>query len=176
MDLQETGKLLYRSQPDVFADAAYLPFAKQSFDTVLLFEVLEHVSQPTQALQGIRRVLKTNGRVIITIPFLYPMHDEPYDFQRYTLYGLERELASAGLQVEIIKPILGTACSGGLLLSLAISGMVLRAIQGRRLVALLAPLILIIIPSINLCAWILDKILPSWPALTAGFFVVGTKP
>lgn len=77
-----------------------LPFADASFDTVLSTEVWEHVEDPLHAAREAYRVLRPGGRVVVTVPFLYPTHEAPYDFNRFTSYGLESLLRRAGFEVE----------------------------------------------------------------------------
>lgn len=175
LDYPITGHELYGAKPHIFADAASLPLSSSSFDTVLLFEVLEHLERPNRALAEIARVLCEGGRAIITIPFLYPMHDEPHDYQRYTRYGLLRELTTVGLRVECIETSLGSAKTAGVIMNIAMAGMLLQAVSQRSITALLAPVVLVAIPVINLAALITDWILPNWPAMTVGFHVVACR-
>lgn len=80
-----------------FADA--LPFADASFDTVLLTEVLEHVGDAEAAARELYRVLRPGGQALITVPYLYPTHEAPYDFRRFTHFGLRGLLERHGLEV-----------------------------------------------------------------------------
>ena len=175
LDYPTTGGLLYGSKPDAFADACQLPISDASIDTVILFEVLEHLRQPIVALTEIARVLRPGGKLLLTVPLLYPVHDAPHDYQRYTSHGLVREMEVSGLGVVSIKPGLGSAETAGLLFNLALAGMVAEAIDKRKLSAVLLPAVLIAIPAINLLSWLLGKLLPSWPALTAGYRVLAFK-
>jgi ubiquinone/menaquinone biosynthesis C-methylase UbiE len=61
-----------------------LPFANHSFDVVLATEVLEHIPRPELAVAEMVRVLRPGGSVLITTPFIYPVHEAPYDFWRFT--------------------------------------------------------------------------------------------
>lgn len=80
------------------ADA--LPLAAGTVDVALCTEVLEHLPEPGRALAELRRVLRPGGVAVITTPFLYPLHEEPWDFQRLTRYQLERWARDAGLVTE----------------------------------------------------------------------------
>lgn len=175
LDYPPTGRDLYEANPHVFADAASLPFVAESFDTVLLLEVLEHLEQPGRALCEMARVLRKGGKAIVTVPFLYPMHDEPHDYQRYTQYGLAREFSSAGLSVDQIEPSLASAKTAGLSVNLAMAGMLLQAFRHKSAAVVLAPLILMTIPVINLVALLSDWVFPNWPAMTAGYHVRASR-
>jgi len=63
---------------------------ENEFNVVLCLNVLEHVFNFNQAVENIHKALKPNGVAIIAIPFFYPLHDEPYDYWRFTKYSLER--------------------------------------------------------------------------------------
>lgn len=93
---------LYRNSPDVYADAAFMPIADASVDSVLLLEVLEHVEQYEQVLAEIKRILRQNGTLYLSAPFIYPAHDEPHDYHRFTRHGLVKDLARHGFKIEII--------------------------------------------------------------------------
>lgn len=85
------------SQPDVWALAGGLPFVDGSFDTVLCTEVLEHLAEPGAAVEEIARVLKPGGHLILTAPQTWFLHEEPFDFYRFTRFGLEHLCERAGL-------------------------------------------------------------------------------
>jgi len=93
----------YGNPPHVFADASSMPMRDGSVDSVLLLEVLEHVEQFDNVLTEIRRILKRNGALYLSAPFIYPAHDEPYDYHRFTRHGLEKDLARHGFKIEVIK-------------------------------------------------------------------------
>jgi len=71
----------------------------ESFDTVYCSQVLEHVSEPAAALREIHRVMKPDGHLILSVPHLSGLHDEPYDYYRYTPYGLRHLLNKTGFVV-----------------------------------------------------------------------------
>lgn len=169
VDFPSTGSVMYEARPTVFANAERLPFGEKTIDTVLLSEVLEHVRNPQSALREIRRVLKPGGRALITLPFLYPIHDAPHDFQRYTCFGLEREIEGAGMRVIGLKHTLGSIETGGLLACLALGGAAQRSLLERRVSVLLLPLLAGLIVIVNLAAWMLARLLPDWPAMVLGY-------
>ena len=74
------------------------PVADASYDTVLCSEVLEHLANPAAALSEINRVLKPGGKLILSVPFLGRLHEEPHDYFRFTKYGLISLLSSAELE------------------------------------------------------------------------------
>lgn len=98
LDYPDTNKR-YTSLPDIFADACRLPLADQSVDVILLLEVLEHIPDHAQALAEAFRALKPGGKLYLSVPFLYPLHDTPFDFFRFTPYGLKHILSNQGFQV-----------------------------------------------------------------------------
>src|SRR3989339_113906 len=73
---------------DVVADAHDLPFEDGKFDIILCTEVLEHLHSPHVAISEMKRVLKVGGKLILTTRFIFPIHDDPGDYFRYTKYGL----------------------------------------------------------------------------------------
>lgn len=175
LDYYATGKLMYGATPDLFGSASRLPIRDTSVDTVLLLEVLEHLRDPREALCEIHRVLRPNGRLLLSVPFLYPIHDAPHDYQRYTIHGLQREMESAGLVIDRITPNLGSAQTAGLIACLAAGGMAMTAVRKRSPACLLVPLLVLAIPVINITAWLAGALLPSWPALNAGYTVLARK-
>jgi len=89
LDYYETATQWYGSKPDVYGDALTLPLASESFDVVIMIDVLEHINDTQRLLQQIHQVLKPGGKAIIALPFLYPVHDAPRDFVRLTKFGIE---------------------------------------------------------------------------------------
>lgn len=84
---------------DLEYDGQTLPLPDQSFDAVVCFEVLEHVFNPAKFLTEINRVLRPGGKVLITVPFVWLEHEQPYDFARYSSFGLRDLFTKHGFKV-----------------------------------------------------------------------------
>ncbi len=91
---------------DIVAPLDTLPVADGSFDVVLSTQVLEHVPDPAGVLVELGRVLTPGGTLWLSAPMVGEMHEEPYDFYRYTRHGLAELLARAGY-VEVETAPLG---------------------------------------------------------------------
>jgi SAM-dependent methyltransferase len=65
-----------------------IPLAADSVDTVLCTDVLEHIKKPEQLFSEMARILNRGGNLILTVPFMYWVHDAPYDYHRYTRHKL----------------------------------------------------------------------------------------
>ncbi len=93
--------------PDFHCEASKIPVDKETFDTVLFCEVLEHLEDPEAAISEIHRVLKPGGNFVMSIPLLYQVHPDPYDYQRWTEAKILRELSKKGFKDIAIKPMGG---------------------------------------------------------------------
>ena len=82
--------------PEYFWDGITIPLEAHYADVVLATELLEHCAEPEKVLREIHRVLKPNGKLIFTVPFLWPIHLVPNDEYRYTPFSLERHLSNTG--------------------------------------------------------------------------------
>lgn len=103
MDIEISGHDHGSSKIDVFYDGHTFPFESASFDTVVSFETIEHIFDLDRILDEISRVLKDDGTLILSIPFAWPEHEEPYDFARYTSFGLSHTLKQHGFRVESME-------------------------------------------------------------------------
>jgi SAM-dependent methyltransferase len=91
------------SRIDVVADASAIPFRDCTFDVALNLVVLEHVPDPELTVREMVRILKPSGLVFALIPLVRPEHLVPYDFHRFTRYGIQRLFEDNGLQVESLE-------------------------------------------------------------------------
>jgi SAM-dependent methyltransferase len=76
----------------IIGDAQLLGIRDASFDVVLCTEVLEHLPEPQRAIDEMFRVLTPGGQLLLTTRFLFPIHDAPHDYFRFTKYGLRHLL------------------------------------------------------------------------------------
>jgi SAM-dependent methyltransferase len=94
--------------PDHVGDLSRgLDVASGSFDALLCTEVLEHVQNPAAAAMELRRLLRPGGSLAVTVPFVFPLHEEPHDCQRFTNHGLRNLLTEAGFRVRSVQPLGG---------------------------------------------------------------------
>ncbi len=84
---------------DAFYDGKTIPFEDKTFDSVMSNQVFEHVFNPSDFLKEINRVTKMDGLFLITVPFVWDEHEQPYDYARYTSFGLKHILGENGFQV-----------------------------------------------------------------------------
>lgn len=174
LDYPPTGRELYRATLHVFGDAARLPFHADSFDGAVCLEVLEHVARPMEVLSEIARVMKPGAKAWISMPFLYPLHDAPFDFQRYTEFGLRRGVEESGLQVSRLHKTGHSIASAGLLVCLAIAGGAVSSSAWLRW--LLMPMAAVAVLAVNLLAWALSKLWPDWAHMGMGHELEVVKP
>lgn len=108
VDIAVSGHDHAESEVDVYYDGKILPFEDGKFDSVVAFEVFEHVFNIDAMLAELRRTLKPNGRLILTMPFAWPEHEIPYDFGRYTTFGIAEVMERTGFSVDAIHRTNGT--------------------------------------------------------------------
>ena len=99
-DLSGSNNLDFEYGPD-----AKLPSVMSGYDCVLSTQVLEHVEHPETYLGECYRVLRPGGCLILTTHGLYEDHACPYDYWRWTVYGLKRVVENSGLKIEATKKL-----------------------------------------------------------------------
>ena len=97
-----------------------LPFADKSFDCVLATQVLEHIEEPKTAMSECARVLREDGLLILSVPQYWELHEIPYDYFRYTEFGLLKLCAESGFDVLNIR----REATGFALVGLAINNII----------------------------------------------------
>jgi SAM-dependent methyltransferase len=84
---------------DYFYNGKTFPFKDSEFDSVVTNQVLEHVFNPDEFLKEMNRVLKVEGKLLLTVPFVWDEHEQPYDYARYSSFGLKSLLEEHGFEV-----------------------------------------------------------------------------
>ena len=140
---------------DVFYDGKTIPFEDKSFDSILSNQVFEHVFNPNQFLKEINRVTKVGGRFLITVPFVWDEHEQPYDYARYSSFGLKHILAENGF--EIIEH--RKSNNGIEVIFQLINDYLYKVIMTENIYFNLLIIILLMAP-INMAGLILSKLLP----------------
>lgn len=154
VDYYSTAKTWYGTRPDLYADAQSLPLSDGSVDHSLLLDVLEHIRDPDRCLAELHRTLKRGGSLTIQVPFLYPVHDAPLDFSRWTRFGLLRLAEKHGFRIEQEKAIGHPLETAALNANIAISKTVVNWLQQKNPLALSVILLPIIVPLLNCLAWV----------------------
>jgi SAM-dependent methyltransferase len=88
---------------DYFYDGLIFPFEDAQFDTIIASQVLEHVFNPTVFLGELNRVLRPEGGVMLTVPFAWDEHEQPFDYARYTSFGLKHLLEQNGFDLIVAR-------------------------------------------------------------------------
>ncbi len=101
IEVEQEGHDHTNEDVDVFYDGNRIPFDDATFDSAITSQVLEHVFTPDAFLTEINRVLKPNGKLLLTVPFVWDEHEQPYDYARYSSFGLKSLLQKNGFEVEI---------------------------------------------------------------------------
>ena len=88
-----------RGMADALYDGGRFPFDDAQFQSVLCNQVLEHVFNPQEFLGEVRRVLAPGGTLLLTVPFVWDEHEQPYDYARYSTFGLRALLEAHGFRL-----------------------------------------------------------------------------
>ncbi len=95
------------SKVELVGTAYEMPVTDSSFDCALCTSVLEHLEEPEHALRECKRVLRSGGIAIYSVPFIWQLHEEPRDFFRFSKYGLKHLFEKAGFEIVDIKALSG---------------------------------------------------------------------
>jgi len=102
LDVEVSGRNASLKVADHYYDGRILPFPNDSLEGVICTQVLEHVPDPLFLLGEMYRVIKPGGRLLVSLPFVWQEHEEPYDFFRYTRFGISELLVQNGFKVDSI--------------------------------------------------------------------------
>jgi len=95
----EVGPYKKSSCVNVYFDGETLPFKADAFDSVLSTQVFEHIFSPDRYLSELHRILKNDGVVLMSVPFVWDEHEQPRDFARYSSFGLKHLLSCHGFKI-----------------------------------------------------------------------------
>jgi len=154
IDYYSTATEWYGTHPDLFADAQSLPLLDNCSDHVLLLDVLEHIPDPDRCLSEINRILKPGGSLIIQVPFMYPVHDAPLDFHRWTKFGLMNAATRSGYHIDDICVLGHPLESAALNTNIAMSRTVLNWLQSKNVLGLTVILLPLAVLTANILAWV----------------------
>jgi len=110
------------SNPDIVADASSVPLPDGAIDIILCSQVIEHVPNPAALIRECRRLLKASGRLILSGPFYWPLHEKPHDYYRFTKHGLIHLLTGAGFSIQSLEPTRGDWAQALLSVNLQLKG------------------------------------------------------
>lgn len=103
LDIQESWHNHASEDIDVYYDWKRMPFKNNFFDSILASEVFEHVFDIDYVLKELNRILKPKWTILITMPFILWEHEQPYDFWRYTSFGIKSILEKNWFSIKKIE-------------------------------------------------------------------------
>ena len=164
---------IHTLRADIIADLnERLPIADSVADTVVSFQVLEHLSEPQTMLDEAHRILRRGGRIVLTVPFQWWVHEAPYDYFRFTSFGLLHMLSKAGFADIIVEPTSGFWT----MWILKLNYQTVRLVRGPMPMRVLARAILVPMWFLGqVMAPLLDRVWPS-PEETVGYLAFAHKP
>lgn len=159
-------------KPDMVGDIHSLPFKDGEFGAILCTEVLEHCIDPRKAVSEMWRVLRPEGKIILSTRFLFPIHDSPHDYFRYTIFGLNELFKEWDV---VIVPETDTQAAFAVLCQrLAYQT---NASKSLKLLLLLFAKLLVILPARRSEYGNIERTrLLDTPLMTSGYYLVGNKP
>lgn len=140
MDIAVTGHEHQTSKIDVFYDGVNFPFPDGHFDSIVCFEVLELVFDHGIFLNEVNRVMKPGGSALFTVPFMWDESEPPYDYARYTSYGLKYLFEKHGFVVVKSKKFVNDLRLLSLLTNVYIYKVIRRYIPSKLSYAIILPI------------------------------------
>lgn len=164
---------LHNSKADVVSNLnEKVELADNYADTIISLSVMEHLCEPQCFLNESYRILKNNGFIILQVPWMWWIHEAPYDYFRYTPYGLKYMFEKAGYKNVHIQPTTGFFT----MWVLKMNYFSLKWIKGSKIRKIITKAILLPIWYITQkAAPFLDNMHRGWSLESAGFFVIAKK-
>lgn len=159
-----------RGTADDLYDGGRFPYRDRAFDSILCNQVLEHVFNPNEFLREINRVLKPDGSLLLTMPFVWDEHEQPYDYARYSSFGLRALLERNGFTITLHEKL---GADATILFQLT-NAYLFKVIQSwpRPMKVLFT---MTVIASINLAGIVAGRVLPVNPDLFLDHVVLARK-
>ena len=172
IDKKETHQVMFKSSKEEYLEGdVKKPFNDNSIDCVVFTQVLEHIDEPFRALDEIKRVLKKEGILILSVPFIYQAHAIPYDYFRFSEYALKKIMRKYNFEIIELhyQGYFGTtiiSIINGFIWTLASKNKTIRNF-------ILLPILMIIFSVNNIIGLLLDKI--KLKEFTPNFWIIGKK-
>jgi SAM-dependent methyltransferase len=162
------------TKADIAADLNKpLPIESGMADTVLSLSVMEHLSEPQTMLIEAFRILKSGGSMVLQVPWQWMIHEAPYDFFRYTPYGLKYMFEKAGFVDVVVEPQSGFFT----MWVLKLNYFSMRFIRGPKMLRWVIKTVLLLVWYLSQkAAPYLDKLDNNWAVEASGYFVTARKP
>ncbi len=160
MEVLQASEHGSRKYADLYFDGLNAPLLDGCADHLLCSQVLEHVFEPDLFLAELARVLAPGGTLLLTVPFVWDEHEQPYDYARYSSFGLRHLARKHGFEAVESRRTLADA---GVLAQLALAYWykVLRPLPA----AVRKPLLAAISLPTNLLGLLMSALLPGNPDL-----------
>lgn len=101
-----TADIVKDRNPDLVLDVCDMKtIDANSIDVINALELFEHVADPIRGLSECTRVLRPGGTLVLSMPFLFPIHGDPNDYQRWTVTKIEQEVTKLGFQISFLTPM-----------------------------------------------------------------------
>jgi len=155
---------------DVLYDGRTFPFESGRFDAVLCNQVLEHVFDPDAFIGEMRRVLAPGGRLLLTVPFVWDEHEQPWDYARYSSFGLRALLERHGFRVLQQDKLLADAS-----MLFQLCNAYLFKVTRTRWTAMNLALNAVLAAPVSVLGWLAGRVLPDNPDLFLDQVVVAEK-
>lgn len=102
LDIEESGNESTKKHIDIYYDGNKIPFDDDHFDCLFSSEVFEHVFELEKVLRELHRVCKPGGYMLATVPFVWDEHEVPFDYGRYSSFGITYLLNKVGFEIIVL--------------------------------------------------------------------------
>ncbi len=103
VDVEVSGHDHRKEEIDVYYDGKSLPFPDEKFDSLFSSETFEHIFNLEQMVPELYRVLKPGGQFLLTVPFVWDEHEVPFDYGRYSSFGIRHLLEKNGFEIVSLE-------------------------------------------------------------------------